>query len=455
MINVDEKNSHAALAFGIFLVVYSLGSSEEEGENLFLVADDEDRFPHLIHFFRGGCSMLFPVWDKLADGPLTPLAALWRDDLDSDVPHEDPLLRSLLSAMPSPKDDFNSNRSWPIIDGLGRFERMADESVARLSEPAQGASSWGVAPGRLSSCPTEEIGVLLACAQLLSLGLTHLILAVRNVAKSESARESLLASLPTGSKRDVVIEVWVLDLSDYASIIAFVEKLKKKRFDDDIRLDFAILNAGVASFEFYRNPLTSNEKQVAVADDPNRNNNANDNNYARPVLSIVGSETAAWAKFKEAKNEVAATTSILAALNDEKNFDMRDRYYTSKLLLELFFPRASRPSSSEIIPFRNRVHDSQPSQPGLLLRFRAPPQGNRNSARIIGRSVQVGARTLVHGAVLAGPESNGRYLSPCRVVPFADYAESRKGKIIKREVWDAMVAEVGKVVDIGKVLAEI
>lgn len=331
-----------------------------------------------------------------------------------------------------------------------------------------------------------------ACAQLLSLGLSHLILAVRSVAKGESVRESLLASLPTGSKQEpqqqqppVVIEVWDLDLSDYASTIAFVEKLKKR--SHNVRLDFAILNAGVSSFEFHRNPLASNEvsiqtnwlstalltllllpeldkqRQVAVADGPNRND-ANDNDSSHPVLSIMGSETAAWVRFNEARVATTKGTSILAALNDETNIVMGDRYYTSKLFQELFF--------LELVD-RRRQKSSSSSETGLTILNLVNPgfcygselhRGATGTVfvkiletvkRIIGRSVQVGAKTPVHGAVLAGPESNGRYLSDCRVAPFADYAESRKGKIIKRKVWDEMGSEVGKVVDIGKVLEEI
>ena len=60
----------------------------------------------------------------------------------------------------------------------------------------------------------------------------------------------------------------------------------------------------------------------------------------RPVISIVGSETAAWAKFKEAQGASKGGISLIDMLDDQKHFDMGDRYYTSKLLYQLFFPRA-------------------------------------------------------------------------------------------------------------------
>jgi NAD(P)-dependent dehydrogenase (short-subunit alcohol dehydrogenase family) len=51
-----------------------------------------------------------------------------------------------------------------------------------------------------------------------------------------------------------------------------------------------------------------------------------------PRLTIVGSETGEWAGFKE-----RGSVPILKALNEERNFDPRNRYYTSKLLVTYFF----------------------------------------------------------------------------------------------------------------------
>jgi hypothetical protein len=47
---------------------------------------------------------------------------------------------------------------------------------------------------------------------------------------------------------------------------------------------------------------------------------------------IVSSQTGQWAAFKE-----RSFTPILEALNEEKNFGSKDRYYTSKLLVIYFF----------------------------------------------------------------------------------------------------------------------
>ncbi|KAJ6079426.1 hypothetical protein N7467_009179 [Penicillium canescens] len=88
-----------------------------------------------------------------------------------------------------------------------------------------------------------------ACAHLLRLGLSHLILAVRKASKGEAARRSLLASLPASAKI-LMVEVWELDLNNYAR--------------SNIQIDFALLNTGVANFNFIVNRSTSHETTVQI-----------------------------------------------------------------------------------------------------------------------------------------------------------------------------------------------
>jgi NAD(P)-dependent dehydrogenase (short-subunit alcohol dehydrogenase family) len=77
-------------------------------------------------------------------------------------------------------------------------------------------------------------GIGLACAQVLpSLGVTHLIMAVRSVSKGEAAAEPIRKASP-----NVHIEVLELDMLSYDSILAFAQGLPK--------LDIAILNAGTS-----------------------------------------------------------------------------------------------------------------------------------------------------------------------------------------------------------------
>ncbi|KXG46530.1 Short-chain dehydrogenase/reductase SDR [Penicillium griseofulvum] len=304
-----------------------------------------------------------------------------------------------------------------------------------------------------------------ASSQLLGLGLSHLILAVRSISKGEAARKSLLAALPASAKPPVV-EVWELDLANYASIIAFVDRLKRS----DIEIDFALLNAGVANFNFTVNQSTSHESSIQInwlstalltlLLLPELDRQAAKNlNRARPVISIVGSETAAWAKFAEAQVSIKRGIPLIDVLDDKTHFDMGDRYYASKLLQQLFFLELFRNRSSAkrstgtilnlVNPgfcYGSELHRTAEGAFGTVL---------SGMKRVIGRSVSMGARTLVHASVLAGEPSNGRYMSDNKPAPFAGYGDSDSGRITQAQVWKETLTELGPVVDIHKLLAEI
>lgn len=75
-----------------------------------------------------------------------------------------------------------------------------------------------------------------AARHFLRLGVSKLILAVRSIQKGEAAKASLEAS----SDRNNVIEVWLLDMLNYESILAFVSRCNTLD-----RLDVVVANAGV------------------------------------------------------------------------------------------------------------------------------------------------------------------------------------------------------------------
>ncbi|KAI4221673.1 MAG: hypothetical protein L6R36_006717, partial [Xanthoria steineri] len=94
-----------------------------------------------------------------------------------------------------------------------------------------------------------------ASSQLLSLGLSRLILAVRDTTKGEKARSSLLATLkessPGSAKNPPQVEVWPVDLTNYTSIIEFANRV---RDTPNLQVNFIILNAGVARLGFEAAP---------------------------------------------------------------------------------------------------------------------------------------------------------------------------------------------------------
>ena len=311
-----------------------------------------------------------------------------------------------------------------------------------------------------------------ASSQLLALGLSRLILAVRDTKKGEAAKSSLLAiHKRSGSTTNPTIEVWPVDLTDYTSITAFSDRV---RDTPDLKVDFCILNAGVARFGYEvanENELTVQTNwlgtallaitlrpilQAQYARGSGANGHVSNASAPRPpVLSIVGSETAQWAAFKEVKIAKKEQRSVLNVLNDKAKFNPGDRYYTSKLLLALFFREFVNRLPADNAVVVNMVN------PGFcygseLHRSLSGPLGKvfGGMKRAIGRPTPVGARTLVHAAVVAGRESHGRYMSDEKVAPFMDFPLSAEGQACGRQMWNEMGDELGTQVDVNAVMKE-
>ncbi|KAF4628865.1 hypothetical protein G7Y89_g9290 [Cudoniella acicularis] len=191
-----------------------------------------------------------------------------------------------------------------------------------------------------------------AARQCVKLEADKLILAVRSISKGKAARTDILKSL-SSSKYDV--EVWMLDLESFDSVLAF-----GKRATDLPRLDVAILNAGVFKFDWIH----------------------------------------MWTPFKEQKAE-----NILEGLNKEEFFkDSMDRYSVTKLL-NVFWIRqlASCVSEEEIV-----INFFNPGSVGSGLH-----RDNKMLSmydKIIGRTLEEGSRLLMDAAVVKGVETDGKYM---------------------------------------------
>lgn len=320
-----------------------------------------------------------------------------------------------------------------------------------------------------------------ASSQLLALGLSRLILAVRDPKKGEAARTSLLDLHQQSDVGKTVptIEVWSVDLTDYTSMTTFSERVRET---PGLTVDFCILNAGVCRFDYEfanQNEVTVQtnwlgtallaitlrpvlQAQYARGGGVMANGNGKANGYVSnasaprpPVLSIVGSETAQWAAFKELKIANKEKRSVLSVLNDKPRFSAADRYYTSKLLLALFLKEFINHLPADNAVVVNMVN------PGFcygteLHRSLSGPLGKvfGGVKRAIGRPTAVGARTLVHAAVIAGPESHGCYLCDEKEAPFMDFPLTAEGQACGRQMWKEMADELGTSVDVNAVMKE-
>lgn len=257
--------------------------------------------------------------------------------------------------------------------------------------------------GEVGIVSGSNVGLGLEIArQLLELGLSTLILAVRSKEKGETAKRDLAQTAPEAN-----IQVWELDMSSYDSIRAFATRAESLP-----RLDVAILNAGVVKTQFESVKSTGHEEVIQV----NYISTALLSLLLIPVLrskrigstpgklTIIGSEVGHWSKFDERHSD-----PIFPAFDNPANFDANARYLVSKVVLDFFVVKISTlidPGDVTInianpgLCYGSALHRGVSGIQDLIFTL---------AKRLVGRSCSVGARPLVKAAVALGQESHGQF----------------------------------------------
>ncbi|KAK4952274.1 hypothetical protein LTR28_006656, partial [Elasticomyces elasticus] len=182
-----------------------------------------------------------------------------------------------------------------------------------------------------------------AARHFVRLGAAKVILGCRSLSKGEEAKRDIEQS----TRRTGVVEVWAIDLADYASVQAFARKAEGLE-----RLDAVLENAGVNTQKFKLVDGIETNLQINVVSTfllallmiPKLRADGRKFNFT-PTLVIgeifcttiphepwlmhilVTSELHAFTAFKEHKE-----AHIFDTLNDEKKANMGGRYPISKLL---------------------------------------------------------------------------------------------------------------------------
>lgn len=129
-------------------------------------------------------------------------------------------------------------------------------------------------------------------------------------------------------------------------------------------------------------------------------------------LVLVNSDTASWPKFRE-RNSVP----LLTAFDAESNFDSQDRYFTSKLLGQLFLSELAK----RVPPTVAVVNAPNPGLclTGLQREFEGTVAGFLFGIlkKIVARTADVGARNITDAAVNHGTDSHGQYLEDGKIQP--------------------------------------
>lgn len=168
-----------------------------------------------------------------------------------------------------------------------------------------------------------------ACRWMVRLGASQVILACRNVEKAKAAAKDIQTTTSCSSD---TLQVWHLDLSSYASVLAFSDRVKVEL----PRLDVLIANAGLGTAKFRM--TEDNEEQIttnvvsttllAFLLHP-KLHEAAVKYETHTHLTVTSSELYEMAKFKERK---APSGQIFETLSDESKANMGDRYNVSKLI---------------------------------------------------------------------------------------------------------------------------
>ena len=199
-----------------------------------------------------------------------------------------------------------------------------------ISEPVVPTSSFN---GQTIIVTGANSGLgLEASRMLIKLGALRVILACRNLDKGKTAAKDIQTT--TGCSNET-LDVWSLDMSNYASVLSFADRAKSEL----PRLDAMILNAGLYVHKYRLqegneeiiNTNVISTALLAFLLHPKLQQTATQYHISTH-LTITGSELYEVAKFKEAK---VPNRQIFETLNDEEVFDKNkyDRYNVSKLLV--------------------------------------------------------------------------------------------------------------------------
>ncbi|KAI0200234.1 hypothetical protein F4808DRAFT_430100 [Astrocystis sublimbata] len=212
------------------------------------------------------------------------------------------------------------------------------------------------------------------------------------------------------------------------------------------RLDIAILNAGVTRASFSTNPATGHEEDIQtnylssallllllldLFKQAASITNVPPANPGRIVL--VSSDTAAWAKFAERDKD-----PLLPAFDDKTvRYEKFERYAVSKLLGQLFISELAKrvPPSLAIVNCANPGLCASGLQRELGLSVSLP-------TRLIGRSPVVGARALIHAAVVQDAMSHGQYVEDGKLRPMAPFVYSPAATLVIQRLWDETLQEL-------------
>lgn len=290
-----------------------------------------------------------------------------------------------------------------------------------------------------------------AALKLVRCNAARVIIAVRTTSKGEAAKQDIESK--TGRKG--VVEVWQLDMLDYASIKAFADRATQEIH----RLDYAILNAGVmpATFEQSKygwettlqvNTLSTVLLSLLLLDKLQASKR--DDNFT-PVLELISSGTHQRVQLLPEANDTKQNP--LEVYNNAPTFSPQAQYALSKLYLMHCLPHLVKLANSQVHVVavcpgatqsdlsRNVIAEHPYLKPVLFFMY-----------ALMFKTAEQGSRIYMSGLTL-GEKGNGRFWQYDEVQEPAPLLLGTEAKAREERVWKAVVEALAKDVKQVKRLA--
>ncbi|ORY67736.1 putative short-chain dehydrogenase/reductase family protein [Pseudomassariella vexata] len=279
-----------------------------------------------------------------------------------------------------------------------------------------------------------------AVRQLLELGLSHLVLAVRSQSKGDDAAAKLRTQFPNAK-----IETSSLDMCDYDSITAFA-----RRCEELDRIDFVILNAAVIMREFERNPKTGHEMTfqidylstalltVLMGSVLKGKKNQSSRTGNPPVLSVAGSGIIYTSK-------LATTGPVLAQFDNPDKYSQLGDYGNSKLALMMFTSKlAAQISPQDVIInvfdpgfTRDTNIGNTKEDPRFAIRYLWPIV-----VKAFARQLRAGASIYAYALLGVGKESHGSFVGDWTIKAYPPVMYTKAGEALRDRLWEETMEEL-------------
>ena len=253
-----------------------------------------------------------------------------------------------------------------------------------------------------------------AAIKFLQFGAEKVIIGVRSLKKGEDAK----AKIEHRAGRTGAVEVWHLDMLDYANIRAFAERANKELQ----HLDIAVLNAGVSNLTYKQstygweetfqvNLLSTTLLALLLLPKLKASKTAE----FTPVLELIGSSS--HVVINALATDPSSDVGHLEIYNRQTGFDPMVQYSVSKLFLEYAHAGLTKVASSSGLPSvfvtsvcpgatkSNLIRDAATLWYGPIIVF---------LLGLVQRTTEEGSRTYITGTTM-GSKAHGRFIKDDKI----------------------------------------